>query len=304
MLRLLPLVWLANIHANKMLDNIESGKDGYFAGLDFIAEIFVGEPPPPSAPTKVKVFVAGLPRTGTGSLTLALKELGFNPLWGGEVTNFADETADVFAGKLSKGGLLDAFGAKGYDAAGLDIFGHMLYREAADIPGVKLILTERPVGGGAGWAESIAPTVAHHATYFTSRPLTFSPDVRKLGPWLRNYDPIYGPPGALFDQAGLAAAYDKHMAAVKEAYAGKDFLVYNVKDGWAPLCEFLEVAACPEAPFPRQNDRAVMLAMTNVFWAVTWVWPLLPLLPLLLVVGLCRCCCGGRAAAREKPKKP
>ena len=55
------------------------------------------------------------------------------------------------------------------------------------------------------------------------------------------------------------------------------------------------------SPFPRQNDRAVMLAMTNVFWAVTWVWPLLPLLPLLLVVGLCRCCCGGRAAAREKP---
>lgn len=296
MRRWTALACIAAAHANSrdtMLNNLESGKGGILTGLEMVRDIFIGAPPPPTPATTVKVFVAGLPRTGTGSITLALKELGFNPVWGPDVAEFADEAEAVFAGKMSKGELLDAFGARGYDAAGLDVFGHMLWREAADIPGVKLILTERPVGGGAGWAESIGPTVAHHATYFTQRPLTFIPAVRKLGPWLRNFDPLYGPPGALYDQAGLAAAYDKHQAEVKETYArlGKEVLVYNVKDGWAPLCKFLEIEACPQTPFPRQNDREVMIAMTNTWWALTWVWPLVPLLAIFFAFVLCTCCC-------------
>ena len=31
-------------------------------------------------------------------------------------------------------------------------------------------------------------------------------------------------------------------------------LVFEVKHGWGPLCEFLEVPA-PDEPFPRTNDR-------------------------------------------------
>ena len=30
-------------------------------------------------------------------------------------------------------------------------------------------------------------------------------------------------------------------------------LVYDVRDGWAPLCEFLKVEI-PNEPFPREND--------------------------------------------------
>ena len=31
-------------------------------------------------------------------------------------------------------------------------------------------------------------------------------------------------------------------------------LVYQVKDGWGPLCDFLGVPV-PDEPFPRTNDR-------------------------------------------------
>ena len=72
----------------------------------------------------------------------------------------------------------------------------------------------------------------------------------------------------------------------------------------------LEIEACPQTPFPRQNDREVMIAMTNTWWALTWVWPLVPLLAIFFVFVLCTCCCAcrGRAAtpvakAKSKSKK-
>ena len=34
-------------------------------------------------------------------------------------------------------------------------------------------------------------------------------------------------------------------------------LVFEVADGWGPLCEFLDVLE-PDMPFPRVNDRATM----------------------------------------------
>ena len=315
-----PVVMLARtaaallcVSAHARMDDLiaEGNTNGYWIGIDVLASLFLGgQKPPPPAPTKVKVFVAGLPRTGTGSLTLALKELGYRPLWGEDLFDFADELESLYAGKLSKAELLDVIGAKGYNAAGLDLFGPLLYEDAADIPGVKLILTERPVGGAAGWADSVGTTVGLHYAWFQSRPFTWLSDFRKLGPWFRDTITYLtdGKPDEPSNRAALRAAHDKHQLAVKETYArlGKELLVYNVKSGWGPLCEFLEVEACPQTPFPRANDRDMMMAITWVFWVVVNCWPLLPLLPILLVtwlgIGLyrCFCGCGRRPATRDK----
>ena len=71
MRRWLALACIAAAHANSrdaMLNNLESGKGGILTGLEMVRDIFIGAPPPPTPATTVKVFVAGLPRTGTGSL--------------------------------------------------------------------------------------------------------------------------------------------------------------------------------------------------------------------------------------------
>ena len=54
---------------------------------------------------------------------------------------------------------------------------------------------------------------------------------------------------------------------------------------------FVGAPPCPQTPFPRQNDREVMIAMTNTWWALTWVWPLVPLLAFFFAFVLCTCCC-------------
>jgi hypothetical protein len=56
------------------------------------------------------------------------------------------------------------------------------------------------------------------------------------------------------DLAGLTQAYIDHNEAVKAAIPAQQLLVYQVKDGWGPLCAFLG-AAVPDEPFPRTNDR-------------------------------------------------
>ncbi len=54
--------------------------------------------------------------------------------------------------------------------------------------------------------------------------------------------------------AGLTKAFVAHSDFVKATIPPEQLLVYEVKDGWGPLCEFLGLPV-PDAPFPRTNDR-------------------------------------------------
>jgi hypothetical protein len=50
-------------------------------------------------------------------------------------------------------------------------------------------------------------------------------------------------------------AFLAHQSAVQAAIPADRLLVYQVKDGWGPLCAFLGVPV-PAVAFPRTNDRA------------------------------------------------
>ena len=71
------------------------------------------------------------------------------------------------------------------------------------------------------------------------------------------------PPGQLIrgwkeqpdPDAWLVAQYDKHVAQVKASVPPSKLLVFNVKEGWAPLCAFLG-KPIPDAPYPCVNDTA------------------------------------------------
>jgi hypothetical protein len=52
--------------------------------------------------------------------------------------------------------------------------------------------------------------------------------------------------------------YIMHSAKVRKLAQGKEFLEFNAKEGWGPLCKFLEVDE-PEIPFPRVNDTKAWL---------------------------------------------
>ncbi|KZO97742.1 hypothetical protein CALVIDRAFT_59078 [Calocera viscosa TUFC12733] len=49
--------------------------------------------------------------------------------------------------------------------------------------------------------------------------------------------------------------YDKHNNWVRSIVPKDQLLEFNVKEGWRPLCCFLEVPI-PDVPFPRTNETA------------------------------------------------
>ena len=51
--------------------------------------------------------------------------------------------------------------------------------------------------------------------------------------------------------------YDGHNADVKKVIPSDQLLVHDVRDGWEPLCKFLEVPV-PNEPYPNLNDAKYM----------------------------------------------
>jgi len=59
--------------------------------------------------------------------------------------------------------------------------------------------------------------------------------------------------------------YNNWVCEIKATIPEEQLLIFNVKEGWEPLCKFLDVPI-PDVPFPRTNDRAQMQKMAKVKW--------------------------------------
>ena len=58
-------------------------------------------------------------------------------------------------------------------------------------------------------------------------------------------------------QEAAVQFYQDHVEEVKRLVPADKLLVFEVKQGWQPLCDFLDVPV-PENPCPRINDTEAM----------------------------------------------
>ena len=65
------------------------------------------------------------------------------------------------------------------------------------------------------------------------------------------------------DKAHAIEVFKRHNQAVRDAIEPARLLEFDVREGWAPLCRFLDVPV-PDAPFPRLNDTAATQAMIRM----------------------------------------
>jgi hypothetical protein len=192
----------------------------------------------------LSIIGAGLGRTGTLSLKLALEQLGFGPCYHmRELFKQLDAHVPIW-NRAADGESVDWDALfVGYNAA-VDDLTAAFYREiATQYPEAKVILTVRDP---ARWYESFKETIIHPFT----KPL---PD--DLAGWqamLRKavVDRVFE--GNVQDREHVIARYERHNHDVKQAVAPERLLVYEVAEGWEPLCLFLGVAE-PTEPFPRVN---------------------------------------------------
>eukprot|EP00049_Salpingoeca_infusionum_P023079 m.10324 g.10324 ORF g.10324 m.10324 type:complete len:259 (+) comp5545_c0_seq1:104-880(+) len=63
--------------------------------------------------------------------------------------------------------------------------------------------------------------------------------------------------GTMDHRESAIAIYNQHIEEVKRTVPPDQLLVFNVKQGWEPLCTFLGKPV-PDVPFPNVNSSAVM----------------------------------------------
>ena len=72
--------------------------------------------------------------------------------------------------------------------------------------------------------------------------------------------------------------FNTHIETVKKSISQDRLLVHTAKDGWKPLCEFLEVPI-PEEPYPWVNDSVQFKRRILFIKSLKW----LPLIILLML---------------------
>jgi len=192
------------------------------------------------------VIGAGVGRTGTYSLKLAINRLGLGPCYHMEEVLLNKEVHVPLWAEAARGHGDWAAIFKGYDSA-VDWPTAGFFRELNQTyPQAKFVLTLRDV---ERWTDSFSNTIYKLIHSGNEAP----PDMQD---WLAMSLAVIartGFPSGL-DEAGLTRAFNAHNEAVKALIPPERLLVYQVKEGWEPLCAFLGVPV-PDEEFPRTNDR-------------------------------------------------
>ena len=195
------------------------------------------------------VMGVGLPRTGTASLKAALEILGFGPCHHMyELFDHPEQTVQFL--RAYNGQQVD-FRAllKSYRSA-VDVPTIDFYKEIHRVnPAAKIVLTVRD--NGEKWFESFCSTIrpvfadsTHYITIYLIWSLRLQCTICRTiwKRWTSQYGQI-GP-----------WVHDQYNTRVLSENPKGSILVFNVKEGWAPLCEFLGVAVPRDIPFPNIND--------------------------------------------------
>jgi hypothetical protein len=211
----------------------------------------------------VKVIGAGFGRTGTMSLKVALETLGFGPCYHMiEVFEHPEHVGFWEAAWRSEP--VDWEKVLGDYEATVDWPACTFYEELLRRhPDAKVLLSVRDP---ERWYESTRNTIYELSKIIAGSWLSrvtfafvglFVPGVFEIGRmdneiiWQGTFD------GKFEDKRHAMEVFNRHNEEVRRRIPRERLLVYEVKEGWGLLCEFLGVEE-PDQPFQRLNDAAEM----------------------------------------------
>nr|XP_039258419.1 uncharacterized protein LOC120334967 [Styela clava] len=208
----------------------------------------------------MKVICAGIPKTGTKTMAEALRILGYNvhdvfqqffyqkELWSKILANKA--TIKDYQRVLA-----DVDAVTDVPACGL-------WEQISEaFPDAKVILMVR--SSEDEWYQSIKYHFKHMSNLnynillYPVFNLILGPLHREFLYYLSSFLP--GSLGTIYTwgqevEVLLRSRYRQHNMYVKATCPKEKLLVFNVKEGWKPLCEFLGVEK-PNVPFPIENVK-------------------------------------------------
>ena len=212
------------------------------------------------------------------SLKVAVETLGFDPCY---------HMTEVFAHPEHTGFWISAWreepadwdGVLGEYEAAVDWPACTFYEELMERhPDAKVILSVRDP---ERWYESVRNTIYELSVVIPRHPIyrigyklvsffvfrgSGNVDLADEIIWQGTFD------GRFEDKHHAIEVFERHNAVVQQRVPENRLLVYDVKAGWGPLCEFLGVDV-PDEPFPRTNDTAEMRRRLRIVKAISIAVP-------------------------------
>lgn len=236
------------------------------------------------------VIGAGLPRTGTLSTRAVLELLLGGPCYHGSVPAVEREDhraawqqaySSMDIQPVLDSGVLDGF------KAGLDHPFMCWYKELLLVqPDAKVLLTVRDPKRWYASMQGFNTIVHSLVNTFPYSEFLYLVGLGTGVEYMR---------GAMAETCGISGKFQEavsggeekaveffksHIDEVKSVVPKDQLLVFDVREGWEPLCSFLDLPM-PDIPFPNVNDRRQILFIYNIIRL--FAWSTLLTLPMLLI---------------------
>ncbi|KAF4556631.1 Hypothetical protein D9617_1g085090 [Elsinoe fawcettii] len=221
----------------------------------------------PQSGAEIRVIGAGLSRTGTASLTSALSILYQGPAYHGGTQTFKSESSKsirTWTSILAEYPYTTTSGrARSHARIREELDGYIAFTDAPAsflvpelleiYPNVRVICTIREP---ESWVKSMGELSSSATPWF----LTFALLPTNPGRYFVNY--ITQLRRLWYLSLGEAAppttkSYHRQLEHLRSVVPDKQLMLFDVRDGWEPLCEWLNKPV-PEVPFPRINEAGAI----------------------------------------------
>jgi hypothetical protein len=200
----------------------------------------------------LQVVGAGVGRTGTHSLKLALEQL---------LGGTCHHMVEVFGHPEEVPVWTDAIDGKSVD------WGELMkgYTAQVDWPGASFW----PELAAANPDALVILSVREPDSWYTSCSNTIFPGMSMLGgegnEWMAAMARLFKERFSddLDDGTAMTAAFEQHNDAVRAAIPEERLLEWTASDGWDPICDRLGLPV-PSEPFPKVNSTADFRAMVGM----------------------------------------
>lgn len=197
----------------------------------------------------LEVIGAGLGRTGTNSLKLALEELLGGRCY--HMLELMQRPQDEPAWESAvEGRAVDWDGLMHEYVAAVDWPACAFWRELyAANPEAVVLLSSRD--SAQAWWASMERTII---PVLSRAPPAGDPELGRHRVMVREMMRTRFTPD-WHDRDGAMAAYERHLADVRLAVPAERLIDWRVGDGWGPICAGLNLPV-PQTPFPHENRTA------------------------------------------------
>jgi hypothetical protein len=197
----------------------------------------------------LSVIGAGFGRTGTNSIKKALEQLGLGPCH--HMEEVFGNPSQLPHWELAANGQTVKWERvfEGYHSA-IDWPSAHYWRELADYyPEAKVLLSVRPF---ERWWSSFTGTIMQ---VLEDRDAIADAHTRAVATMAYKIIAEDTFSGLMSDKATAQIAYEKRIDDVKQTIRADRLLIFDVSEGWSPLCSFFNLPE-PQMEFPRSNSTA------------------------------------------------